>query len=131
MVRLTCLVGAVMLTTLLFASMAVAQDLKNCGDFPSQEAAQKELRRDPTDPHRLDGNDDDGIACENNPAPFDRTPVQKAIGDGGGQPRGGGKPTLLEAGGDLTLPDTGGPALLQLAAVGLGAGLLGVCLLRR
>jgi hypothetical protein len=119
-----------LLMSVLLAQEASAQDLKNCDDFPSQEAAQKELRRDPTDPHRLDGNDDDGRACENNPAPFDRTPIQKAIGDGGGQPRGGGKPTLLEAGGDLTLPDTGGPALLPLVA-GLGTVLLGLGLLRR
>jgi hypothetical protein len=47
-----------------------------CPDFPSQAAAQAELRRDPGDPHRLD-TDNDGIACESNRAPFDRVPVPR------------------------------------------------------
>jgi hypothetical protein len=47
----------------------------NCGDFASQSAAQADLRRDPSDPHRLDK---DGIACESNRAPFDRIPVRPA-----------------------------------------------------
>ncbi len=42
---------------------ASAADL-NCGHFPSREAAQAELDRNPSDPHGLDGNDDDGLACE-------------------------------------------------------------------
>jgi micrococcal nuclease len=48
----------------------------NCSDFPSQAAAQATLRGDPTDPHRLDP-DRDGVACERNRAPFDRTPVRR------------------------------------------------------
>ena len=36
---------------------------KDCADFPSQAAAQAELERDPTDPHRLDA-DSDRQACE-------------------------------------------------------------------
>jgi micrococcal nuclease len=48
----------------------------NCSDFPSQAAAQAILRGDPTDPHRLDP-DRDGLACESNRAPFDRTPVRR------------------------------------------------------
>jgi hypothetical protein len=35
----------------------------DCADFATQAAAQRELERDPTDPHNLDA-DDDGIACE-------------------------------------------------------------------
>jgi hypothetical protein len=46
----------------------------NCPDFPSQAAAQAELRRDPSDPHGLD-TDRDGVACESNRAPFDRVLV--------------------------------------------------------
>jgi hypothetical protein len=52
----------------------------NCGDFASQAAAQAYLRAAPSDPDGLDGNDDDGIACENRPEPKDLTPVAAAIG---------------------------------------------------
>lgn len=51
-------------------------DTKNCSDFPSQAAAQRELRSDPSDPNKLD-TDKDGIACESNRAPFDKTPVPR------------------------------------------------------
>ncbi|TAK22193.1 MAG: excalibur calcium-binding domain-containing protein [Chloroflexota bacterium] len=51
-------------------------DLFNCGDFPSQASAQLFLRRYPTDPSRLDP-DDDGVACESNRAPRDTTPVAR------------------------------------------------------
>ncbi len=46
----------------------------DCKDFPSQAAAQAELRHDPSDPHGLDA-DKDGIACERNPLPRDLEPV--------------------------------------------------------
>jgi hypothetical protein len=50
----------------------------DCAEFPSQSAAQAELRRDPSDPNSLDA-DNDGIACEtfDYPAgsPRDETPV--------------------------------------------------------
>jgi hypothetical protein len=69
----------------LWATPAFAQDDQNCDDFESQAAAQAHLRSDPSDPDGLDarpgpadGNDQaggDGIACEDNPAPFDRDPV--------------------------------------------------------
>jgi len=49
----------------------------NCKDFPSQAAAQAALRNDPSDPHGLDRNRD-GVACERNPPPYDRTPVPRA-----------------------------------------------------
>jgi len=48
----------------------------DCKDFPSQAAAQAELRRNPSDPHGLDA-DRDGIACESNRAPKDTIPVQR------------------------------------------------------
>ena len=34
------------------------------------------LRADPRDPNRLDGNDNDGLACESNRAPRDLVPVR-------------------------------------------------------
>ncbi|MDN7227419.1 excalibur calcium-binding domain-containing protein [Planococcus sp. N064] len=41
---------------------------KNCSDFSTQAAAQAFMEASgPSDPHRLDGNDDDGIACESLP----------------------------------------------------------------
>jgi hypothetical protein len=49
-------------------------DAYNCGDFASQAQAQAVLRADPRDPNGLDA-DNDGIACESNRSPFDRTPV--------------------------------------------------------
>jgi hypothetical protein len=48
----------------------------DCSDFPSQAAAQAELRAHPSDPHRLDRNRD-GIACEKNPPPRDTVPIPR------------------------------------------------------
>jgi hypothetical protein len=48
--------------TVTFAAQAHAQDV-DCGDFAFQEDAQAVLNADPSDPNRLDA-DDDGIACE-------------------------------------------------------------------
>ena len=44
------------------AALAQAGD-QDCADFSSQAAAQAHLRADPSDPDRLDA-DDDGVACE-------------------------------------------------------------------
>jgi hypothetical protein len=63
------------------AALAQADD-QNCPDFASQAEAQAHLRADPSDPDGLDGNDNDGIACESLPAPFDRTPVVAASAAG-------------------------------------------------
>jgi hypothetical protein len=48
----------------------------NCPDFATQADAQAMLRSDPTDPSELD-TDRDGIACELNPAPYDKVPVPR------------------------------------------------------
>jgi Excalibur calcium-binding domain len=77
------------------AALAQADD-QNCSDFASQAAAQAHLRADPSDPDGLDGNND-GIACERLPAPYDRTPVgaaSAAAGAGGGA----GVDTLAQTG---------------------------------
>jgi len=52
-------------------------DAYNCADFASQADAQAVLRADPTDPNRLDA-DRDGVACERNPAPYDRASVVRS-----------------------------------------------------
>ena len=41
----------------------------DCGDFASQAAAQYHMNAHAGDPDRLDGNDDDGRACESNRCP--------------------------------------------------------------
>jgi outer membrane biosynthesis protein TonB len=56
---------------------AHAADLYNCSDFANQAAAQAFLRSDPSDPSRLDGNNN-GIACESLPCPCDYNPVGQA-----------------------------------------------------
>jgi hypothetical protein len=50
------------------AAAAVAQEDLNCADFATQEEAQAEYDADPSDPHTLDGIDNDGIACESLPS---------------------------------------------------------------
>ena len=46
-----------------YADKAAAQNVLNCSSFATQEEAQAELNRDPSDPNNLDA-DNDGIACE-------------------------------------------------------------------
>jgi hypothetical protein len=83
----TFVVVLCLLPTLLMAGAASAQtfdpsaylgqgDAYNFADFASQADAQAVLRADPSDPNRLDA-DKDGIACERNPAPYDRAPVAR------------------------------------------------------
>jgi len=56
------------LTTVAQAPASAAYD-RDCGDFPSQAAAQNFfLQAGAGDPHRLD-DDGDGVACESNPCP--------------------------------------------------------------
>ncbi len=91
---------------------------KDCADFPSQAAAQAELKRNPSDPHRLDG-DDDGYACESRfgePAKSGQVKVKPV----GGVATGGGEETAAVNGG---LPEIGavaltGTALLTATAAG-------------
>lgn len=52
---------------MVMAPAAMAQDTLNCDDFEFQEDAQAEYDADPSDPHGLDGDDNDGIACESLP----------------------------------------------------------------
>jgi hypothetical protein len=47
-----------------------------CADFPSQALAQKYLRFYPDDPSGLDPSRT-GVACPNNPGPYDTTPVKR------------------------------------------------------
>ena len=62
--------------SLLLAGSATAQEQYDCGDFDSQQEAQAELNRDPSDPNNLDA-DNEGIAC-------DTYPYEDDGGSGGG-----------------------------------------------
>ncbi len=87
-------------SVLVLPSPVLAQDV-NCDDFPNQAAAQQALREDSSDPEGLDGppggafSGIPGVACEDLPPPTDFNPVDPGPGQ-----------KLLEAGGDLPLPDT-------------------------
>ena len=61
------LAAAASLVVLLVPVEAGAQDIFNCDNFRSQEEAQAELNRDPSDPNGLDA-DGNGIACEELPS---------------------------------------------------------------
>ena len=102
--RRTIVLLAAAVVRALWATPASAQDDQNCADFPSQAAAQAHLRQDPSDPDRLDA-DNDGVACENyqgypEGSARDETPVGAATGGGdtGGLPFTGPNDTLLPAG---------------------------------
>jgi micrococcal nuclease len=89
---------------------------KNCSDYPSQAAAQAELRRNPDDPFGLDGNKGratsgiPGVACEDNPPPKALRPVP---GYGGTPPQNPQPPGEL--------PRTGGASPVVCALLLLGA----------
>ena len=53
-------------------------DAFNCGDFENQAQAQAVLRADPSDPNRIDGRDQDGLACESLRGPKDLEPVPRS-----------------------------------------------------
>lgn len=59
--------AAALVILLVLAAPAFAQNDLNCDDFETQAEAQAEYDKDPSDPHGLDGNDNDGKACENLP----------------------------------------------------------------
>jgi hypothetical protein len=84
--RVRSTVAAVVLTTGLsipLVGTASAADL-DCADFPNQAAAQVVLEADPTDPNRLDANDN-GQACET----YGYATVAATPGQVGALPAGG------------------------------------------
>jgi hypothetical protein len=90
--------AAVMMLVLgMLAGRSDAQADLDCADFDTQQEAQAEFNRDPSDPHGLDA-DEDGIACEE-------------LSDDGGTGDGG------TGGGDLDCADfaTHGAAQRELA----------------
>lgn len=82
-----------------------AQDL-NCSNFTYQEDAQAVYDADPSDPHGLDGDDNDGRACESlphRPAPAPEEPP--AVPDPG-EPPAPEAPAPVEAPAPAPLPAT-------------------------
>jgi hypothetical protein len=86
-------------SVLVLSSSVLAQEV-NCDDFPNQAAAQQALKDDSSDPKGLDGPPGaaftgiQGVACEELPPPTNFDPVDPGF-----------RQILLEAGGDLPLPD--------------------------
>jgi hypothetical protein len=122
-------IASMMLVLGVFAIPSQAQADLDCSDFRTQEEAQAELRRDPSDPHGLDA-DDDGIACEDFGFSTDQNAAEGQYGDQGGAQKQYDredevvKVTILRK----DLPPTGGPsplgALWLLVLVGSGIVLL-------
>ena len=101
--KVLLLAALAMVAALVFAPMALAQDL-NCSDFATQEEAQAVYEQDTSDPNNLDGfsGEDDGIACESLPSGGDSTATPSA------------SPIASTTGGPLTpLPSASGSALTQ------------------
>src|SRR5687767_9869538 len=72
-------------------SSATAGVDRDCADFATQAAAQAfMLASGAGDPHGLDGNDDDGLACESNPCPCGSSAPVPVVGSTGGTETGGG-----------------------------------------
>jgi hypothetical protein len=101
--------------SLLLASVAMAQDRYNCGDFDSQKDAQRVLNRDPSDPNNLDA-DNDGMACD----------AYDYGDDGGSGPVGdqyspntpvNNPDAVVPNTTARTIPNTGGPPYLAVGAM--------------
>jgi hypothetical protein len=108
------LLAAISVASVLVLSPSVSAQEVNCDDFPNQATAQQALREDSSDPEGLDGPPGaafagiQGVACEDLPPPTDFNPVDSGPGqelpDDPVDP-GSSQKKLLEAGGDLPLPD--------------------------
>src|SRR5215203_2569319 len=112
-------------------------DDKNCENYPTQAAAQAELKRNPEDRFGLDGaigrssTGIPGVACEDRPPPKDLTPAS-GYGEQPQPPRPPEPPKPPHP----KLPPTGGPPYAEILGVGamllLGAALIaGRGILRR
>ena len=112
-------------------------DDKNCENYPTQAAAQAELKRNPEDRFGLDGaigrssTGIPGVACEDRPPPKDLTPAS-GYGEQPPPPRPPEPPKPPHP----KLPPTGGPPYAEILGVGamllLGAALIaGRGILRR
>jgi hypothetical protein len=106
-----------------FSGSAFAAD-QDCSDFDTQQEAQEVYDQDTSDPNRLDGDDNDGRACESlasgsgsgsDDSDDDSDAGQVSQVPSGGADTGGG--STAGGGGDTALLAGGGAVL---AALGLG-----------
>jgi hypothetical protein len=113
MIHRPLLLAALSVASVLVLSSPVLAQEMNCDDFPNQVAAQQALKDDSSDPEGLDGPPGaaftgiQGVACEDLPPPINFNPVDSGPGqelpDDPVDP--GPRQKLLEAGGDLPLPN--------------------------
>ena len=106
------------------AGVAVAQDL-DCSDFATQAQAQAEYNRDPSDPHRLDA-DNDGTACETLAGGVPEDAATNGDQDTGAAPKGG-----VETGAGGTAEDDSSLLVPVSLAGGVVLAAGGVVLVRR
>lgn len=123
MKRLSILTMLSLLAMLASAPAAFAQsewyDL-DCVDLAvsaTETTAQATYDADPSDPNNLDS-DNDGIACESTFSVASGTRFEDGTG-------------MIAASGASTLPNTGGPALLPVAALLISLGALSLAVLHR
>jgi hypothetical protein len=107
-------------TLLLSFSASVGAQNLNCDDFATQEEAQAVYDADPSDPNGLDGNDNDGIACESLPS---------GGGTGTGTATGGTTAGQMPAVGSGPMPEAGVSMASILGAAALA--LMGASMLIR
>ena len=100
--------AALALGLLVGAGPAHAQDALNCDDFANQEQAQANLAANPSDPNRLD-TDNDGVACEELPR----------VGTGS-RPAAATGPGAARSSTGTPMPNTGLNGRVSLALVCLG-----------
>jgi hypothetical protein len=101
------------LSLLLGLSVSAGATGDDCGDYVSRAAAQSVYDADPSDPGRLDGNDQDRLVCETydyagNPGTNPGVVSGDDTGSGDDDANGNG-----DAGGATDLPNTGVGATLM------------------
>ena len=140
MKRMVYVVTAALAAMLVLAPVALGQDV-DCPQL-SFEDAQAILAQDPSDPNRLDA-DNDGIACDDNapaqqPQATEQPPPESGVMEQTtmvektvvGEPK-------MQPEGTQPLPKSGGPAIgspsliLPATALLLGSGVLAFAVLRR
>ena len=84
----------------------------DCADFASQAEAQAEFDRDPSDPNRLDA-DNDGMACED--YPYDGGPADDQYSPE--TPVDNPKGVVPGTNSGKKMPNTGGPPYLAVGAM--------------
>ena len=107
----------------------------NCENYQFQEDAQAVYNADPSDPNGLDGNDNDGRACESLPSRGTSsgggsTDTGSGTGTGGGSGTTGGGATTVPSVGSGTGLYTSNNNIMLVTTFGGVAAILGLAALR-